>query len=192
MTPYTHLKRALDLILSIILIISLSWLWLLIILSYLLTFQFPVFFIQARIGKNERPFNLIKFRTLKNGEGPIQSRKNFMGNLLRRTSLDELPQLWNVMKGEMSLVGPRPLPVQYLPLFSPEQRRRHSIRPGITGLAQVNGRHGISWEEKFSYDLYYVQHVSFLYDVHIMAMTVGLLFSFKRDVSLEEKAFTGK
>jgi len=115
-----------------------------------------------------------------------------MGNLLRRTSLDELPQLWNVMKGEMSLVGPRPLPVQYLPLFSPEQRRRHSIRPGITGLAQVNGRHGISWEEKFSYDLYYVQHVSFLYDVHIMAMTVGLLFSFKRDVSLEEKAFTGK
>ncbi|HMI66006.1 MAG TPA: sugar transferase [Cyclobacteriaceae bacterium] len=192
MTPYTHLKRALDLILSIILIISLSWLWVLIILSYLLTFQFPIFFIQERIGKNERPFNLIKFRTLKNGEGPIQSRKNFMGNLLRRTSLDELPQLWNVMKGEMSLVGPRPLPVQYLPLFSPEQRRRHSIRPGITGLAQVNGRHGISWEEKFSYDLYYVQHVSFLYDVHIMAMTVGLLFSFKRDVSLEEKAFTGK
>ena len=192
MTPYTHLKRALDLILSIILIISLSWLWLLIIFTYLITFQFPVFFFQSRIGKNERPFNLIKFRTLKNGEGPIQSRKNFMGNLLRRTSLDELPQLWNVMKGEMSLVGPRPLPVQYLPLFSPEQRRRHSIRPGITGLAQVNGRHGISWEEKFSYDLYYVQHVSFLYDVHIMAMTVGLLFSFKRDVSLEEKAFTGK
>jgi len=190
--PYTHLKRPLDLVLSIILIISLSWLWVLIILSYLLTFQFPIFFIQERIGKNERPFNLIKFRTLKNGEGPVESRKNFMGNLLRRTSLDELPQLWNVMKGEMSLVGPRPLPVQYLPLFSPEQRRRHSIRPGITGLAQVNGRHGISWEEKFSYDLYYVQHVSFLYDVHIMAMTVGLLFSFKRDVSLEEKAFTGK
>ncbi len=192
MTSYPHLKRALDLILSIILIICLSWLGLLIILSYVLTFQFPVFFIHARIGKNERPFNLVKFRTLKNGEGPVQSRKNFMGNLLRRTSLDELPQLWNVMKGEMSLVGPRPLPVHYLPLFSSEQRLRHSIRPGITGLAQVNGRHGISWEEKFSYDLYYVQRVSFLYDVHILAMTVGLLLSFKRDVSLEEKPFMGE
>jgi lipopolysaccharide/colanic/teichoic acid biosynthesis glycosyltransferase len=189
---YSQLKRPLDFILSIILILGLSWLWLLIILSYFITLQFPVFFFQERIGKNERPFNLIKFRTLKNGEGPVQSRKNFMGNLLRRTSLDELPQLWNVMKGKMSLVGPRPLPVHYLPLFSPEQRRRHSIRPGITGLAQVNGRHGISWEEKFSYDLYYVGHVSFLYDVHIIAMTVGLVLSFKRDVSLEEKPFTGK
>jgi len=175
-----------------IFILGLSWLWLLIILTYFITLQFPVFFFQERIGKNERPFRLIKFRTLKNGGGSVQSRKNFMGNLLRRTSLDELPQLWNVLKGEMSLVGPRPLPVHYLPLFSPEQRRRHSIRPGITGLAQVNGRHGISWEEKFSYDLYYVQRVSFLYDVHILAMTVGLLLSFKRDVSLEEKPFMGE
>ncbi len=192
MTSYPHLKRALDLILSIILIICLSWLWLLIILSYVLTFQFPVFFIQARIGKNERPFNLIKFRTLKNGEGPVQSRKNFLGNLLRRTSLDELPQLWNAVKGEMSLVGPRPLPVGYLPLFSAEQRRRHAVRPGITGLAQVNGRHGISWEEKFSFDLYYVQHISFRQDVRALLKTVGLLLSFKPDISLEEKAFEGK
>src|SRR5258708_17172933 len=192
MTSYPHLKRALDLILSIILIICLSWLWLLIILSYVLTFQFPVFFIQARIGKNERPFNLIKFRTLKNGEGPVQSRKNFLGNLLRRTSLDELPQLWNVVKGEMSLVGPRPLPVGYLPLFSAEQRRRHAVRPGITGLAQVNGRHGISWEEKFSFDWCYVQHISFRQDVRALLKTVGLLLSFKPDISLEEKAFEGK
>jgi lipopolysaccharide/colanic/teichoic acid biosynthesis glycosyltransferase len=192
MTLYPHLKRPLDLILSIILIISLSWLGLLIILGYLLTFQFPVFFIQARIGKNERPFYLIKFRTLKNGEGPVQSRKSFLGNLLRRTSLDELPQLWNVLKGEMSLVGPRPLPLHYLHLFSSEQRLRHTIRPGITGLAQVNGRHGISWEEKFSYDVYYVGHVSFMYDLHIVAMTVGLLLSFKPDISLEERPFKGE
>jgi lipopolysaccharide/colanic/teichoic acid biosynthesis glycosyltransferase len=180
------------LILSITLIIGLSWLGLLIILSYIVTLQFPVFFFQERIGKNERIFRLIKFRSLKDSNGPLSSRKSFLGNLLRRTSLDELPQLWNVMKGEMAMVGPRPLPAAYLPLFSAEQRLRHSIRPGITGLAQVKGRHGIPWEEKFSFDLYYVKHVSFRHDLHILWMTIGLLLSFKPDISLDERPFTGK
>lgn len=164
----------------------------LIAIVYLVTFQLPVFFRQNRIGKDERPFMLWKFRTLKNNSAALSERTFVLGNLMRATSLDELPQLWNVLKGEMSFIGPRPLPVGYLPLFSKEQRVRHAIRPGITGWAQVNGRHGISWPEKFRLDAYYVINVSFRLDLKIFWQTLNLLVSFRPDVSLLEKPFTGE
>lgn len=186
-----YFKRIIDVVLSLVLAVALSWVFILIILLYILCLEFPVFFMQERIGRQEGIFTLIKFRTLKNSTGSLLERRFFPGNLLRFTSLDELPQLWNVIKGEMSLVGPRPLPVHYLPLFTREQRSRHTVRPGITGWAQVNGRHSISWEEKFNLDLYYTRHVSLALDAKIIVRTILMLLSFKRDVSLTEKPFEG-
>lgn len=133
----------------------------------------PVFFRQLRAGKGGRGFMMYKFRTMREGEGSDAERMTVLGALLRRTSLDELPQLWNVLKGDMSFVGPRPLPVRYLPRYSPVQARRHEVRPGITGWAQVNGRNSLSWEEKFRYDVEYVDSRSFLMDLKIIAMTVS-------------------
>lgn len=133
----------------------------------------PVFFRQLRAGKGGRGFTMYKFRTMREGEGSDAERMTVLGALLRRTSLDELPQLWNVLKGDMSFVGPRPLPVRYLPRYSPVQARRHEVRPGITGWAQVNGRNSLSWEEKFRYDVEYVDSRSFLMDLKIIAMTVS-------------------
>lgn len=187
-----RLKRTFDLTGALLLIVLFAWLFLAIILLYVISAKFPVFFTQERIGKNERTFTLFKFRTLKDSPGELSQRIFFPGNILRRTSLDELPQLWNVIRGDMSLVGPRPLPVAYLPLFSVHQRLRHSLRPGITGWAQVNGRHGISWPEKFEFDVYYVNNLSFLLDLRILLRTIQLLLSFKRDLSLAEKPFTGE
>lgn len=181
-----------DLACSLILVVALSWLWLLIIFLYVVTFQLPIVFRQERIGRGEHSFTLLKFRTLKDTSGDLLQRRFFPGNFLRVTSLDELPQLWNVIKGDMSLVGPRPLPVAYLPLFSLEQRLRHSVKPGITGWAQVNGRHSISWPQKFKLDLYYIRNVSLQLDLRIIARTIRLLVSFKRDESLDEKPFTGE
>ncbi len=185
-------KRALDVALAGLLILGLSWVYLLIILAYLAGNHRTIFFIQPRIGWNEKIFSLIKFRTLAEDDRlPPDQRRFPLGVFLRRTSLDELPQLWNVLKGDMSFIGPRPLLVEYLPLFSPEQRKRHDIRPGITGWAQVNGRHSISWSEKFELDLYYLHHISFLLDVKIFFKTIRLLLSFRKDISLREKKFTG-
>lgn len=188
----SYFKRLIDLSGSVVLLFSLSWLWLAIILLYAITFQFPIFFRQKRIGRQGKPFSLLKFRTLKDTDDDLLHRQFFPGNLLRATSLDELPQLGNVLKGDMSLIGPRPLPVRYLPLFSVEQSLRHSVRPGITGWAQVNGRHGITWPEKFGLDLYYIRHLSFRLDVAIVIKTLRLLFSFRPDVSLHEKEFRGE
>lgn len=185
------LKRLFDITVASLLLVLTSWLFILIIVAYVITIQFPVFFIQERAGKNERPFRMIKFRTLKNGTGPASARRFRLGSILRFLSLDELPQLIHVIKGEMSLVGPRPLPTPYLNHFNPVQRRRHIVRPGLTGWAQVNGRHGISWKEKFGLDLYYVDHVSFPFDLKILARTIVLILSFRRDVSLEEEPFSG-
>jgi len=184
------LKRPLDFILSVALLLLLSWLFLLVLLLYALTLEWPVFFVQKRIGRNEQSFNLYKFRTLK-PEGFIE-REFWLGRFLRFTSLDELPQLLNVIRGEMSLIGPRPLPVKYLPRFSEQQRKRHTVRPGITGWAQVNGRNSITWHEKFSYDLEYVERCSLFFDCWIMIRTVLILLSFSKDVSLLEEEFTGK
>ncbi len=138
----------------------------------------PVFFRQTRPGLHGRPFRLIKFRTMRDAfdaQGkplPDAERLTPFGRWLRSTSLDELPELWNVLKGEMSLVGPRPLLMEYLPLYSAEQARRHEVKPGITGWAQVNGRNALSWEGKFELDVWYVDHQSFWLDVQIIALTI--------------------
>ena len=135
---------------------------------------------------------MVKFRTLSvNDQLTLYERRFLFGNFLRITNLDELPQLWNVLKGEMSLVGPRPLPVEYDKLFSETQQIRHTVRPGITGLAQVSGKNSISWQEKFEYDIHYVNRISFWLDCLILFKTLTLALSIKRDVSLEEDKFTG-
>jgi undecaprenyl phosphate N,N'-diacetylbacillosamine 1-phosphate transferase len=136
-----------------------------------------VFFFQERPGKNSKIFRIVKFKTMtdekdKNGELlPASQRITKIGRFIRSSSIDELPQLFNVLKGDMSLIGPRPLLVQYLQFYSPEQARRHEVRPGITGWAQVNGRNAISWKQKFEYDVWYVDHVSFITDIRIISLT---------------------
>ncbi|MEZ4944348.1 MAG: sugar transferase [Cyclobacteriaceae bacterium] len=181
-----------DFIISVMVLILFSWLIVLIVLAYLLTFQFPVFFTQPRLGKNGKVFQMWKFRTLLvDDTKTLQERRFSLGDLLRKTNLDELPQLWNVLKGEMSLVGPRPLPLEYDDLFSSEQRKRFLVKPGVTGWAQVNGRHSITWKEKLELDQYYVQNISFVLDIRIIFKTARLLLSFKKDRSLEEEKFNG-
>lgn len=143
------------------------------------------FFFQTRPGKNEKLFRIIKFKTMndkrdKNGELlSDKERLTAIGKFTRKTSLDEIPQLLNVIKGDMSLIGPRPLLVEYLPIYNDLQKRRHNIRPGITGWAQVNGRNAISWEDKFKFDVWYVDHLSFSLDMKIIGMTI--LKVFKRE-----------
>jgi lipopolysaccharide/colanic/teichoic acid biosynthesis glycosyltransferase len=138
----------------------------------------PVFFRQTRPGLHGKPFEMVKFRTMTDERGPDglllpdAVRLTSFGRFLRSTSLDELPEMWNVIKGEMSLVGPRPLLMEYLPLYTSEQARRHEVRPGITGWAQVNGRNAISWEEKFQFDVWYVDHWSLWLDIKILWLTV--------------------
>ena len=142
----------------------------------------PVLFRQIRPGKDGKPFEMIKFRTMRdafdtNGKPlPDSERMTTFGRFLRSTSLDELPELWNVLKGEMSLVGPRPLLMEYLPLYNQKQRRRHEVRPGITGWAQVNGRNAISWEQKFEYDVWYVDNRSLWLDIKILWLTMKKVF----------------
>jgi sugar transferase EpsL len=142
----------------------------------------PVFFTQERPGQYSRPFKMIKFRTMtdaRDAQGnllPNEQRRTAFGNFLRSASLDELPELFNVLKGEMSLVGPRPLLMDYLPLYNKHQKRRHEVRPGITGWAQVNGRNAISWDEKFNYDVWYVDNQSLLLDLKILWMTMVIVF----------------
>ena len=138
----------------------------------------PVLFRQTRPGLHGKPFEMIKFRTMKDAtdkEGnalPDSERLTDFGKKLRASSLDELPELWNVLKGDMSLVGPRPLLMEYLPLYNAEQAKRHNVRPGVTGYAQVNGRNSLSWEDKFKLDTWYVEHQSFLFDIKILLKTV--------------------
>lgn len=186
-----YFKRLVDISFSVIVIILFGWLIVLITLLYGLFFQFPIFFIQQRIGIHQKPFYLVKFRSLVGLDNSTEKERFFLGDMLRYLSLDELPQLWNVLKGDMSIVGPRPLPVEYLPLFSEEQRQRHQVRPGITGWAQVNGRHSISWQQKFELDNYYVRHISFGFDLLILFKTIVLLLSFQKDKSLMEEKFKG-
>lgn len=160
----------------------------------------PVLFRQTRPGLNGRPFEMVKFRTMKDavdGNGnplPDSERIIPFGDKLRRSSCDELPELWNVLKGDMSLVGPRPLLMQYLPLYSSEQARRHEVRPGVTGWAQINGRNSLSWEDKFKLDVWYVDNHSFWLDIKILLLTVKKVFV-KEGISAEGHAtmvpFTG-
>ena len=142
----------------------------------------PVLFRQTRPGLHGKPFQMVKFRTMRDAIGadgqplPDAERMTPFGSFLRSASLDELPELWNVLKGDMSLVGPRPLLMEYLPLYSPEQARRHEVRPGVTGWAQINGRNALSWEEKFRLDVWYVDNRSFWLDLKILALTVKKVF----------------
>lgn len=173
MKPTAPAKRLLDTIL--VLLAAPLWLPLaaLVALCVLAVEGRPVLFSQMRAGLGGRPFRLFKFRTMRVGGGTDGERLTAMGRFLRKTSLDELPELLLVLAGRMSLVGPRPLPVAYLPRYSPEQARRHEVRPGITGWAQVHGRNAISWEEKFAYDVWYVDNRSLWLDARILLMTVG-------------------
>lgn len=181
-------KRLFDVVLSICFFVCFLWLYLLIVLVYVLTFNIPVFYVSVRIGKNERAFRMLKFRTLHIDERlPLHQRTFWLGKLLRKTNLDELPQVWHVLKGEMSWVGPRPLPVSYDLAMTEAQRMRHKVLPGITGLAQVSGKNNLPWARKFEYDLQYIKELSFSKDIKILFRTLVEMLSFRRDLSLEEK-----
>ena len=157
----------------------------------------PVFFAQVRPGMHGKPFKMVKFRSMTSERGtdgellPDAERLTPFGRFLRSTSLDELPELWNVLKGDMSLVGPRPLLMEYLPLYSPEQARRHEVRPGITGWAQVNGRNAIAWEDKFKLDVWYVDHCSLWLDIKILWLTVKKVLV-REGISAAGEATMGK
>lgn len=171
-------KRFFDFLLSLIAIILLSPVFLIVALLVRTKLGSPILFCQERPGKDEKIFKMYKFRSMsderdENGQlMPDEVRLTSFGKKLRSTSLDELPELFNILKGDMSIVGPRPLLVKYLPLYSAEQRKRHNVRPGLTGWAQANGRNAISWEEKFKYDVEYTEKYSFFMDLKIIFMTV--------------------
>lgn len=172
------MKRLFDLLVSLSLLIILSSVMTIVAILVRIKLGSPVFFRQQRPGLNGKPFYVYKFRTMKderdsNGELlPDHIRLTSFGRFLRKYSLDELPQLFNVVKGDISLVGPRPLLMEYLPLYTKEQAKRHDVRPGVTGWAQVNGRNAIEWEEKFKLDVWYVENQSFLLDIKILYLTI--------------------
>lgn len=180
-----YIKRGLDFILAFMASIILSPVMLIVAVLVRIKLGSPVLFKQARPGKNEKIFNMYKFRTMTDARDetgellPDEERLTKFGKMLRSTSLDELPELFNIVKGDMSIVGPRPLLVRYLPLYNERQKHRHDVRPGFTGLAQVNGRNSISWGVKFEWDVKYVEHVTFLQDCRIIFKTIGVVL--KRD-----------
>ena len=173
-----YIKRILDVLLSGCALIVLSPVLLIVAVLVRTKLGSPVIFSQERPGKNEKIFKMYKFRSMTDARGengellPDEVRLTKFGRALRSTSLDELPELWNIFKGDMSIVGPRPLLVKYLPLYSEEQHHRHDVMPGLTGWAQVNGRNAISWEDKFRLDVWYSEHVSFSLDVKVIFLTV--------------------
>lgn len=172
------LKRTLDVTVAATLLVAMSPVLVIVALLVFFTFGQPILFSQPRPGLHEKIFRIYKFRTMhdtKDKQGdllPDAMRLSAVGRLLRSTSVDELPALWNVLKGDMSLVGPRPLLIDYLPIYSAVQRRRHEVRPGITGWAQVNGRNDISWRQKFEFDIWYIDHQSCWLDIRILFMTL--------------------
>lgn len=180
-----NLKRAFDIVVAVAALAILSPLLVVLVILVWAKLGRPVFFKQTRPGYLGRPFNLVKFRTMLDAKGPDgvllpdDKRLTPFGAWLRSTSLDELPELWNVLRGDMSLVGPRPLLMRYLDRYTPEQARRHETRPGLTGWAQVNGRNAITWDQKFEFDVWYVENQSFLLDLKILFMTVWIVL--KRD-----------
>lgn len=190
-------KRILDFTLSLLALIVLSPVFLVVAILVHIKLGSPVLFRQDRPGKDEKIFSLYKFRTMTDARDesgvllPDEVRLTHFGRILRSTSLDELPELVNILKGDMSIVGPRPLLVKYLPLYNEEQKHRHDVRPGLTGWAQANGRNAISWEEKFALDVWYVQNISFLVDVKVIFLTVKEVFcregiSSAHSVTMEE------
>ena len=181
-------KRFLDIIVSLTFILCFWWLYVVIAILVRIKLGSPILFKQDRPGQNEKIFKMYKFRTMidaKDGLGillPDSERLTSFGKFLRSTSLDEIPELWNVLKGEMSLVGPRPLMPKYLAYYTEEEKKRHNVRPGVTGWAQVNGRNSLTWEDKFRYDLEYVNSVSFWFDLKIVFITIKKVFK-RQDIS---------
>lgn len=180
---YKHvIKRILDIVLSLFVLVVLSPVYLILIVLVRVNLGSPVFFHQDRPGRDEKIFRLYKFRSMnekRDAEGkllPDEARLTAFGKLLRKSSLDELPEFYNILKGDMSFIGPRPLLVSYLPYYTEKERHRHDVRPGLTGLAQVHGRNALMWEERFQYDLYYVKHCSFALDLKILADTARKVF----------------
>ena len=188
-----YIKRLLDVLLSALALVVLSPVLLIVAVLVRCKLGSPVLFKQPRPGKNGKIFNMYKFRTMTDARDengnllPDEVRLTAFGKWLRSTSLDELPELWCILKGDMSIVGPRPLLVKYLPLYNEEQRHRHDVRPGLTGWAQVNGRNAISWEEKFQLDVWYVRNLSFMLDVRILFLTVKKVV-FREGISSETAA----
>ena len=185
-----QIKRGLDIIISLVGLILASPILLIVAILVRLNLGAPILFRQPRVGLNGEVFEMVKFRTMKDAKDakghllPDDERLTKFGQFLRQSSLDELPELFNVLKGDMSLVGPRPLLVEYLPLYSKEQMRRHEVRPGITGYAQINGRNNISWAQKFELDVYYVDNYRLSLDFKILAQTVGKVLK-QSDISQE-------
>jgi len=190
-------KRVIDFILSLLAIIVLSPLLIVLTIIGAISMKGNPFFVQERPGWHEKIFNLIKFRTMtneKDSEGnllPDEKRLNRYGKFLRSTSLDELPELFNILFGQLSIIGPRPLLVRYLPRYNEEQRRRHDVRPGLTGYAQAHGRNSVSWEEKFAMDVWYVNNVSFKTDVEIFFATIKSVLK-REGISAEGEATMGE
>lgn len=199
---YKHFfKRVFDLLAALIGLTLLSPIFLFVIVGLFFANQGKPFFFQARPGKGARIFKIVKFKTMndkKDEAGNLLSdaeRLTSIGAFVRKTSLDEIPQLINVLKGDMSLIGPRPLLPQYIPLYNKEQARRHEVKPGITGWAQVNGRNAISWKKKFELDVYYVDHISFILDVKIFFLTIKKVFvreGISQEGQATAEAFNGK
>ena len=195
-----YIKRLLDIIISFTALVILSPVLLVTAVMVRVKLGSPVIFHQDRPGCHEKVFRLCKFRSMTDERGadgellPDEVRLTKFGKTLRATSLDELPELWNILKGDMSLIGPRPLLVKYLPLYNELQRHRHDVRPGLTGGAQVNGRNAITWEQRFEYDVDYVEHISFWMDLKILFRTVAVVFGHRGISSATDatmKAFTG-
>ena len=188
--PYEkYFKRPLDIFCGLVAVIVFSWLYIIVAVLVRIKLGSPVLFTQDRPGRDEKIFKLYKFRSMtdardENGELlPDEVRLTKFGKMLRATSLDELPEAFNIIKGDMSVVGPRPLLVQYLPRYNAEQHHRHEVRPGLSGYAQVHGRNTVSWEDKFAMDVWYANHVSFLGDVKIILQTIGTAFIKQEGIS---------
>ena len=191
-----YIKRLLDILISITFIVLFSWLYLILVILVRIKLGSPVLFCQERPGYNEKIFKLYKFRTMtdkrdeKGNLLPDSERLTKFGSMLRSTSLDELPEMFNILKGDMSLIGPRPLLVEYLPYYTEEERLRHSVRPGLTGLAQVSGRNYLAWDKRLAKDVEYVNHISFIMDIRIIIKTIMVVFK-KEDVSVDTNVVEG-
>lgn len=196
-----YIKRLLDIVCALLAIIVFCWLYGLLAILVRVKLGSPILFSQERPGKDEKIFKLYKFRTMTDARDenggllPDEERLTRFGKLLRATSLDELPEAVNILKGDMSVIGPRPLLVKYLPRYNAFQHRRHEVRPGLSGYAQVHGRNALNWEERFSLDVWYVDHVSFIGDLKIVVQTIGKAFikrdGISSDTSATMEEFTG-
>lgn len=196
-----YIKRLLDIVCALLALIVFGWLYGLLAILVRVKLGSPILFSQERPGKNEKIFKLYKFRTMTDARDengallPDEERLTHFGKLLRATSLDELPEAVNILKGDMSVIGPRPLLVKYLPRYNAFQHRRHEVRPGLSGYAQVHGRNALNWEERFALDVWYVDHISFLGDLKIVFQTIGKAFIKHDGISSETSAtmeeFTG-